>query len=124
MVWCVLLRPLMPELNGQDPFQICGGLCQTRKKPTLVAFDTRDFFRPHCTCENNVILLSLHCKVILQNKFQTSNVSFEMTIKILFSLKPANTVFPPNCRSNYRYGVTKSLWESRTTSTFLDQQKS
>jgi hypothetical protein len=24
-----------PELDGQDPFQICGGLCQTRKTPTL-----------------------------------------------------------------------------------------
>jgi hypothetical protein len=36
MVWYVLLRPLRPELNGQDPFQICGGLFQTRKTPTLV----------------------------------------------------------------------------------------
>jgi hypothetical protein len=35
MVWHVRLRPLRPELNGQDPFQICGGLCQTRKTPTL-----------------------------------------------------------------------------------------
>jgi hypothetical protein len=35
MVWYVLLRPLRPELNSQDPFQICGGLCQTRKTPTL-----------------------------------------------------------------------------------------
>jgi hypothetical protein len=35
MVWYVLLRPLRPELNVQDPFQICGGLCQTRKTPTL-----------------------------------------------------------------------------------------
>jgi hypothetical protein len=24
MVWYVLLRPIRPELNGQDPFQICG----------------------------------------------------------------------------------------------------
>jgi hypothetical protein len=23
-------------LDGQDPFQICGVLCQTRKTPTLV----------------------------------------------------------------------------------------
>jgi hypothetical protein len=30
MVWYVLLQPLRPELNGQDPFQICGRLCQTR----------------------------------------------------------------------------------------------
>jgi hypothetical protein len=35
MVCYVLLRPLRPELDGQDPFQICGGLCQTRKTPTL-----------------------------------------------------------------------------------------
>jgi hypothetical protein len=28
MVWYVLLRPLRPELDGQDPFQICGLLCQ------------------------------------------------------------------------------------------------
>jgi hypothetical protein len=26
---------LRPELDGQDPFQICGGLCQTRKTLTL-----------------------------------------------------------------------------------------
>jgi hypothetical protein len=33
MVWYVLLRPLTPELDGHldNPFQICGGLCQTRK---------------------------------------------------------------------------------------------
>jgi hypothetical protein len=31
----VLLRPLRPELVGQDPFQISGLLCQTRKTPTL-----------------------------------------------------------------------------------------
>jgi hypothetical protein len=26
---------LRPELDGQDPFSICGGLCPTRKTPTL-----------------------------------------------------------------------------------------
>jgi hypothetical protein len=31
----VPLRPLRPELNGQDPFQICGCLCQARKTSTL-----------------------------------------------------------------------------------------
>jgi hypothetical protein len=35
IVWYVLLRPLRPELDGQDPFQISGLLCQTRKTPTL-----------------------------------------------------------------------------------------
>jgi hypothetical protein len=35
MVWYVLLRPLRPELEGQDPFQNIGLLCQTRKTPTL-----------------------------------------------------------------------------------------
>jgi hypothetical protein len=35
MVWYVLLQPLRPELDGQDPFQISGLLCQTRKTPTL-----------------------------------------------------------------------------------------
>jgi hypothetical protein len=35
MVWYVFLRPRRPELDGQDPFQICGVLCQTRKTPTL-----------------------------------------------------------------------------------------
>jgi hypothetical protein len=39
MAWYVLLRPLRPELDGQDPFQICGRLCQTRKPPTLVTKD-------------------------------------------------------------------------------------
>jgi hypothetical protein len=38
-------------------------------------------------------------------------------INCFFSLKLASTVFPPNFRSNSRYGVTKSLWESRNTST-------
>jgi hypothetical protein len=28
-------KGLSPEIDGQDPFQICGGLCQTRKTPTL-----------------------------------------------------------------------------------------
>jgi hypothetical protein len=37
MVWYVLLEPLRPELDGQDPFQISGLLCQTRKTPTLEA---------------------------------------------------------------------------------------
>jgi hypothetical protein len=32
MVRYVLLRP---ELDDQDPFQICEGLCQTRKTPNL-----------------------------------------------------------------------------------------
>jgi hypothetical protein len=36
MAWYVLLRPLRPELDGQDPFQICGRLSQTRKTLTLV----------------------------------------------------------------------------------------
>jgi hypothetical protein len=31
----VLLRPLRPELDGQDPFQISGLLCQTRKYNTF-----------------------------------------------------------------------------------------
>jgi hypothetical protein len=35
-----------------------------------------------------------------------------------FSLKPASTVFPPNCRSNSRFGVKKGLWQSRSTLTF------
>jgi hypothetical protein len=35
-----------------------------------------------------------------------------------FSLKPDSTVFPPYCRSNSRFGVAKSLWESRSTFTF------
>jgi hypothetical protein len=38
-------------------------------------------------------------------------------IYCFISLKPASTVFPPNCHSNYRFGVTKSLWESRSMST-------
>jgi hypothetical protein len=37
-----------------------------------------------------------------------------------FSLKPDSTVFPPNCHSNSRFGVTKSLWESRSRSTLAD----
>jgi hypothetical protein len=53
-----------------------------------------------------------------QNKIQTSNV-----INCFFSLKPASTVFPPNCRSKSRYGVTKSLWESLNTSTFAQKKK-
>jgi hypothetical protein len=37
MACYVLLRPLRRELDGQDPFQISGLLCQTRKTPTLAA---------------------------------------------------------------------------------------
>jgi hypothetical protein len=36
MVWYVLLRPLRPEIDGQDPFQNIWLLRQTRKTPTLV----------------------------------------------------------------------------------------
>jgi hypothetical protein len=33
----------------------------------------------------------------------------------VFSIKPASTVFPPNCHSNFQFGgVKKSLWESRS----------
>jgi hypothetical protein len=51
MVWYVLLRPRRPEQDGQDPFQICGVLCQTRKTPTLVVKKmwinyARNFCRP------------------------------------------------------------------------------
>jgi hypothetical protein len=38
MVRYVLMWPLRPELDGQDPFQICGRLCRTRKTPTLATF--------------------------------------------------------------------------------------
>jgi hypothetical protein len=38
MVWHVLLWPLLPDLDGQDPFQISGLLCQTRKTLTLASF--------------------------------------------------------------------------------------
>jgi hypothetical protein len=41
MVRYVLLWPLRPELDSQDPFQICGFLCQTRKTPTLAASAAR-----------------------------------------------------------------------------------
>jgi hypothetical protein len=44
MVWYVLLQPLRPDLDGQDPFQISGLLCQTRKTPTLVRTKKRHFF--------------------------------------------------------------------------------
>jgi hypothetical protein len=43
MVCSPILRPLRPELNGQDPFQICGRLCQTRK--------TAIFFNKLGTCQ-------------------------------------------------------------------------
>jgi hypothetical protein len=32
MVWYVLLRPLRPELNGQDPFQICEACVKLEKR--------------------------------------------------------------------------------------------
>jgi hypothetical protein len=38
MVWYVLLRYLRPKLDSQDPFHICGGLCQTRKTSTFTEF--------------------------------------------------------------------------------------
>jgi hypothetical protein len=45
----VLLRPLGPELNGQDPFQICGRLCQTRKTPTLDGRPSSAYYSYSCT---------------------------------------------------------------------------
>jgi hypothetical protein len=38
----------------------------------------------------------------------------------LHARAPASTAFPPNCRSNYRYGVTKSLWKSLNKSTLAN----
>jgi hypothetical protein len=32
MVWYVLLRPLRPELNSQDPFQICEACVKLEKR--------------------------------------------------------------------------------------------
>jgi hypothetical protein len=40
-------------------------------------------------------------------------------IYCFISLKPASTVFPPNCHSNFRFGVTKSLWKSRSNFTLV-----
>jgi hypothetical protein len=42
---------------------------------------------------------------------------FPHILYCFISLKPASTVFPPNCHSNSRFGVAKSLWESCSTST-------
>jgi hypothetical protein len=39
------------------------------------------------------------------------------------SLKPASTIFTPNCHSNSRFGVTKSLWESLSMSTLINVLK-
>jgi hypothetical protein len=50
MVWYVLLRPLIPELDGKYPFQISGLLCQTRKTPTLKLILNHQ--KSH-TCQNN-----------------------------------------------------------------------
>jgi hypothetical protein len=50
MVRYVLLWPLRPELDGQDPFKICGGLCQTRKTPTLALRATRVYHLLCCSC--------------------------------------------------------------------------
>jgi hypothetical protein len=52
MVWYVLLRPLIPELDGKYPFQISGLLCQTRKTTTLgdeMAFKNLPIYRSSCT---------------------------------------------------------------------------
>jgi hypothetical protein len=35
MVWYVLLRPLRPELDGQDPFQILGFCVKLEKRRLL-----------------------------------------------------------------------------------------
>jgi hypothetical protein len=40
-------------------------------------------------------------------------------IYCFISLKPASTVFPPNCHSNSRFGVAKSLWEYCSTTTLV-----
>jgi hypothetical protein len=52
----VLLWPQRPELDGQDPFQICGVLCQTRKTPTLV-----DFMESLENCQRAFLHISWGC---------------------------------------------------------------
>jgi hypothetical protein len=49
-----------------------------------------------------------------QRQSRLSNI-----IYCFISLKPTSTVFPPNCHLNCRFGVTKSLWESRSMSTLV-----
>jgi hypothetical protein len=44
-------------------------------------------------------------------------------IYCFISLKPASTVFPPNCHSNFQFGVKKSLWESRSMTTLASLDK-
>jgi hypothetical protein len=36
-------------------------------------------------------------------------LNFKSEFYCFFSLKPASTVFPPNCRSNSRFGIKKGL---------------
>jgi hypothetical protein len=61
----------------------------------------------------------LHCE--FSYKISDSKLNGDMMRRNLlkfycyFSLKSDSTVLPPNCRSNSRFGVTKSLWESRIT---------
>jgi hypothetical protein len=44
-----MIIALRPELDGQDPFQISGLLCQTRKTPTLTQRKLSvDRWRPLC----------------------------------------------------------------------------
>jgi hypothetical protein len=43
--------------------------------------------------------------------------ALSLIIYCFFSLKPASTVFPPNCHLNFQFGVKKCWWDSRSVFT-------
>jgi hypothetical protein len=63
-----------------------------------------------------VFAFAENVSVVFFNRPRRQSLLFHI-IYCFISLKPSSTVFPPNCHSNSRFGVTNSLWESRSTST-------
>jgi hypothetical protein len=53
-----------PELNGQDPFQICEGLCQTRKTPTLVLSEIQLLIRCLYSSKTGISSSTVRCTIV------------------------------------------------------------
>jgi hypothetical protein len=67
-------------------------------------------------CRNDASKLAPSLVARHDQRLDTGNFFMRRPL-LLFNLKPTSTVFRPNCCSNSRYGVNKSLWESHNMST-------
>jgi hypothetical protein len=125
MVWYVLLRPLRPELDGQDPFQKSGLLCQTSKTPTLYSISCPCTFMAMCCCKT-LVFRSLEAQYFPKSAFFVINSHnsgiFWLFIPVdypIFKLSDCRNVSPrksnlqlkkPSQRKTVAIIITRAFW--------------